>query len=102
VLELQHPAAIDDLSGVVLNSSGSNRGQLFLNFTGTESVYALNIDGIVVPSGTYNHLDPAYGAFFTGMGNLQVLNAVMIPEPTSLASLIIGAGSLLSLRFRKG
>jgi autotransporter-associated beta strand protein len=103
VLEIQHPNAIDDLLGVVLNSSGTNRGQLFLNFasTATEAVYALNIDGAVIAPGIYNSQSAGFAGFLTGSGNLQVLNAVAIPEPTSLASLILGAGSLLGLRFRR-
>ncbi len=44
-----------------------------LNFTGSDTVGALEIDGSgPLPSGTYNSSHPTYGSYFTGNGSLVI------------------------------
>ena len=44
-----------------------------LNFTGSDTVGALDIDGSgPLPSGTYNLSHPTYGSYFTGTGSLVI------------------------------
>ena len=45
-----------------------------LNFTGTDTVGKLIIDGQTLSGGTYSSSTPVYGSYFTGSGSLTVLN----------------------------
>ena len=45
-----------------------------LNFTGSDTVGKLIIDGETMSAGTYNSSTPSYGSYFTGSGSLTVLN----------------------------
>jgi hypothetical protein len=92
-----NPDKIDDLANVILNSSGANRGILALNFSSSfsETVNTLRVDGALLTPGIYNAGNLA--GYITGTGNLLVT----IPEPSSLATLLIGATSLLGVRLRR-
>ena len=91
------PIAIDDTANVALFSSGANRALLNLNFSSSQSetVNSLTVDGVLLLPGTYNAT--TLPGSITGTGNLLVL----IPEPSSAAFLLCGAGWLLGARMRR-
>ncbi len=43
-----------------------------LNFTGTNAIRSLTINGANLPAGTYNAQHPVYGSYFTGVGSLRI------------------------------
>lgn len=65
-LRLDHACLADSSS--VLVSTG---GKLHLNFTGSDSVSSLTLDGVPMPPGTYN--SSTHPAWFQGAGSLTVL-----------------------------
>ena len=80
-------------------------GSIFdLNFTGTDTINALVINGEVQPIGTYGR--PGSGAdfelaVFTGDGTLEV-TSVVIPEPQNLGVVGLAAlGLVFALRRRR-
>jgi hypothetical protein len=43
-----------------------------LNYTGTNAIAALTVNGTNLPVGTYNAQHPTYGSYFTGAGSLRI------------------------------
>ena len=43
-----------------------------LNYTGTNAILSLTINGTNLPTGTYNAQHPVYGSYFTGTGSLRI------------------------------
>jgi autotransporter-associated beta strand protein len=64
-------AALDDSSTVNLATGAV----LDLNFTGTDTIAALNLGGVPVGPGTYNASHPDYKAYFSGAGSLKIPSA---------------------------
>ena len=87
--------AIGDMTFLDL-ASGSH---VMLNLTGgTETVYGLELNGVVQPAGTYSAATP--GGYFTGVGFINNLGApAAVPEPSS--SLLIAAGLIGALALRR-
>ncbi len=89
VLQLDAPTALN--SSVTLTGVSSRPSSINLNFTGTNTIFALYIDGVLQNSGTWGA--PGSGAnnenaIFTGTGFLKVPAApVIVQEPQSLAAL---------------
>jgi autotransporter-associated beta strand protein len=46
--------------------------QMNLNFTGTNVIGGLTLNGNALPVGTYNAQHPTYGSYFTGAGSLRI------------------------------
>jgi autotransporter-associated beta strand protein len=46
--------------------------QVNLNFTGTNVIGSLTLNGSNLPVGTYNAQHPVYGSYFTGAGSLRI------------------------------
>jgi autotransporter-associated beta strand protein len=85
---------IDNLADLVLG----NTSVLTLNFTGTDTVGSLSLDGglTFLSPGTYNaaDLDAAGLGTYTGVGSLTV-----IPEPATLG--MLGLGALITILVRR-
>jgi fibronectin-binding autotransporter adhesin len=64
-------AGLDDNSTVNIASGAV----LDLNFTGTDTIAALNLGGNPVGPGTYNAAHPLYSAYFSGTGSLKIPGA---------------------------
>ena len=64
-------AALDNHSTVNIAAGAV----LDLNFTGTDTVAALNLGGTLMDPGTYNASHPEYGAYFSGTGSIKVAGA---------------------------
>jgi autotransporter-associated beta strand protein len=67
VLQL-NSASLSDTSAVTIGSVGI----LHLNHAGSDNIDSLVINGVTVPSGTYNASHPTYGSYFDGGGSLYV------------------------------
>jgi autotransporter-associated beta strand protein len=99
VLELDNANSIADTSSLILGN-GTN---LTLNFTGVgyEKVASVTIDGVlfngptIFTSSNLNGVNASYFTFADSTSGLQV-----VPEPTGLAFLGLGAGALLARRRR--
>lgn len=61
-------ATLSDSSPVILGFGS----KVSLNYVGNDVVGSLVIDGVTVPSGSYNASDPTYGTYFEGSGTLVV------------------------------
>lgn len=61
-------ATLSDSSPVILGFGS----KVSLNYVGNDVVGSLVIDGVTVPSGSYNASDPTYGSYFEGSGTLVV------------------------------
>lgn len=67
-----NPTNLNDEISVTIASGA----QVNLNFTGTDTVGSLSIEGSgPLPAGLYNSSHPTYGSYFTGGGSLQILGA---------------------------
>ena len=78
------------------NGSTSALATVNLNYSGTDTIFALNYDGSSLPNGTYGA--PGSGAnntesFISGSGFLMVT-----PEPAAASTLVLGGGLLLRKR----
>jgi hypothetical protein len=84
----------DNLAGTLTIPSGMASGSVNLNFVGTDILRGITLNGTSYTSGTFGAVGSAatiQNAVFTGTGLLQVV----VPEPTTLASLaIIGLTAL--------
>jgi autotransporter-associated beta strand protein len=80
ILSLTRPNLYDGSSVNVATNAVLN-----LAYSGTDVVYALTLGGIQQPPGIYNSANS--GGYITGTGSFQVL----VPEPSTLALLGIGA-----------
>lgn len=87
---------LDDLAGIHISSDAV----LNLDFTGSDTVGSLYLDGLLADSGTWGsslssaaHIDNAH---FSGSGMLNV-----VPEPSTLALLGMGATGLLAFTLRR-
>ncbi|MEX0654645.1 MAG: PEP-CTERM sorting domain-containing protein [Phycisphaeraceae bacterium] len=96
-LELNAADLLNDDITLFLNSAVVDEttiyGTVDLNFTGTDTIAGLVIDGVDQGLGTFDA--STHPDFLVGDGALQV-----IPEPASLA--MLAAGGLLMLRRRNG
>lgn len=59
------------LDGCTTVSIASGAG-MDLNFSGSNAIAALTINGTALPAGTYNALHPVYGSYFSGPGSLRI------------------------------
>jgi fibronectin-binding autotransporter adhesin len=67
-----NPTNLSDSNAVSIASGA----QVNLNFTGTDVVGSLDIDGSgPLPAGLYNSSHGTYGSYFTGTGSLEILGA---------------------------
>ena len=67
-----------------------------LNFTGSDTVAGLILNGVAQGTGTYN--DANTDGYFTGGGSI---NVVLVPEPASLSVGVIAGALVLSRRRRR-
>jgi autotransporter-associated beta strand protein len=69
-------AGMVSLTGSVLSGctavSIAAGAQMDLNFTGTNVIGSLTLNGSTLPVGTYNAQHPVYGSYFTGAGSLRI------------------------------
>jgi autotransporter-associated beta strand protein len=97
-LKLDNAAAL--ASGATLNLAASPAaGTVILNFTGTQSIFALYFGAASQAPGTWGGLGSLAqheDAAFTGTGWLSV-----VPEPASIIALAVGMVSLLGMRRRR-
>jgi len=70
---------------------------LNLNFSGSDTINTLWLDGTQLPAGSY---DSSYGSLFTGTGSLLVSSGVVVPEPGTLA-LLVSAIAFAGFRYRR-
>jgi autotransporter-associated beta strand protein len=91
ILELDGYLAIDDSRTLIINTGG----KVILDFTTllgeTENVGKLVLNGTTFTTGVFD--EDSHSAFFQGSGTLTV-----VPEPGSLAAVVLGAGMLLRRR----
>lgn len=95
-LELDNNTTIADTADLLLITSAS----VFLNFTGTENIAGLSLDGVSLTTGTWGatgsgatHINDA---IFSGAGVLNV-----VPEPSTFVLLTAGLIGLLAYAWRK-
>ena len=65
-----------------------------LNYTGTDTVTGLTVDGVAQGPGTYGASAINPDGVFTGTGTITVV----VPEPTTVAMMAFGAGLLFGMR----
>lgn len=75
----------------------ANGAIMNLNFTGTDTVGSLVLDGVTQAAGVYG-AGALGSSYFTGTGTITV---AAVPEPAALGFLIIGGLSLLTKRHQK-
>lgn len=95
---LDAATGLSNLSALLMDGSGSFTN---LNFTGTDTIHSLTVDGTAVGAGTYSAsaLNTLLGGDqFTGSGSLDVLTGA-VPEPGTLA-LLLGAFGFMVLVLR--
>jgi autotransporter-associated beta strand protein len=89
VLQLDGPTSLN--SSVTLTTVSSRPNSVNLNFSGTNTIFALYINGLLQTSGTWGALGSGANnenAIFTGTGFLKVPAApVIVQEPQSLVAL---------------
>lgn len=105
-LRVDNDRSIDDLSDVVLNSTGSFHGQLDLNFAETDApeiINSLAIDGQAVGAGTYRAADlkVLYPNIILGTGGLTINNLAAVPEPSTYLALSAGLALLAGWNVRR-
>jgi fibronectin-binding autotransporter adhesin len=96
---------ISDTATVSLAGGGTaglaDNGYMLLDAGIFETIGALSLDGVFQPTGTYGSTASAAtfqnDEYFSGPG---VLNVTLVPEPTSLAVLGLGAAGLILRRRR--
>jgi fibronectin-binding autotransporter adhesin len=73
--------------------------EALLNYTGTDSIAGLTIDGQSVLAGTYNvtQLNALFGDndSFAGTGSLEVAGGAVVPEPSTWALMLSGMAFLV-------
>lgn len=106
ILQIDNDRSIDDLSDVILTSSGAFHGQLNFNFADTaapEIINSLLIDGKAVGAGTYRAADlkVLYPNIILGTGGLTINNLATVPEPSTYVALGAGVALLAGWKARR-
>ena len=91
ILTLGNASSISQTSGLSFGTGS----EINLNFTGTDTIYALfdSSTDVSAAAGTYSDtaLNTLFGTtIFTGTGDLDVLNAAAVPEPSTWTLLFSG------------